>query len=169
MMAPEPPPAPEEPSDNQPSEPTAEPVVEPVETAGVGRPKRNRAPPKSYIPSMKGNRYSYACQALPGGALHPDLHMAFLQHMIEKVPDAVGAILTQLSMKAGLKEWGKDAEKAVYDKMKTIAFQKHFCAKTLEPIDKGTERTRFGVTFVLETEERRLCERQGSRRRQQAT
>lgn len=28
---------------------------------------------------MKGNHYSYACQALPGGALHPDLYMAFLQ------------------------------------------------------------------------------------------
>ena len=78
--------APEEPSNNQPSEAAAEPAVEPVETAGVGR------PPKSYIPSMKGNRYSYACQALPGGVLHPDLHMAFLQHMIEEVPDAVGAI-----------------------------------------------------------------------------
>ena len=36
MMAPEPPPAPEEPSNNQPSEAAAEPAVEPVETAGVG-------------------------------------------------------------------------------------------------------------------------------------
>ena len=129
MMAPEPPPAPEEPSNNQPSEATAEPAVEPGETAGVGRPKRNRAPPKSYIPSMKGNRYSYACQALPGGALHPDLHMVFLQHMIEEVPDTVGAILTQFSMKAGLKEWGKDAEKAVYDEMKQLHFRNTFVPK----------------------------------------
>ena len=46
--------------------------------------------------------------------------MQFLQHMCDEAPDVVAAILTQLSMKAGLKEWGKDAEKAVFDEMNVI-------------------------------------------------
>ena len=102
------------------------PAIEPVEIAGVRRSTRTRAATTNYVPTMKGNRYAYAVTQLEAGALHPDLHMAFLQHMCDEAPDAVGAILTQLSMKAGLKEWGGDAEKAVTAEMKQLHFRNTF-------------------------------------------
>jgi hypothetical protein len=37
-------------------------------------------------------------------------------------PDVVAAIITQLSLKAGLKVWGKDAHKAVHSEMKQLHF-----------------------------------------------
>jgi hypothetical protein len=56
--------------------------------------------------------------------------------MIEQAPDAVGTILTQLSIKAGLKEWGEDAEKAVHDEMKQLQFQKTFVPKHWHQLTK---------------------------------
>ena len=44
--------------------------------------------------------------------------------MCDEAPDMVATILTQLRMKAGLKEWGEDAEKAVFDEMKQLHFRK---------------------------------------------
>jgi hypothetical protein len=40
--------------------------------------------------------------------------------------DVVAAIMTQLSLKAGLKAWGKQAQKAVHLKMKQLHFRGTF-------------------------------------------
>ena len=37
--------------------------------------------------------------------LHPDAHMFLCQELIEGVPDASVFIMTQLSLKAGMKRW----------------------------------------------------------------
>jgi hypothetical protein len=88
------------------------------------------------VPSFNTNHYSYAVTQLQSGVLHPDLHMAFMQHMCDEAPDVVTTILTQLSIKASLKEWGKDAEKAVFDEMKQLHFRKTFMPKHLIKLTK---------------------------------
>ena len=60
------------------------------------------------------------------GVLHPDLHMSFFQHMVEQEPDTVAAIMTQMSLKAGLKAWGKQAHNAAYMEMKQLHFRDTF-------------------------------------------
>lgn len=78
---------------------------------------------------MKGTSYSYAVAQLQNGVLHPGTHMLFMQHMCQEAPDVVAVILTQLSMKAGLRECGSDAEKEVTSKMKQLHLHKTFKAK----------------------------------------
>jgi hypothetical protein len=41
-------------------------------------------------------------------------------------PDVVAAIMTQPSLKAGLKAWGKEAQKAVHSEMKQLHFRDTF-------------------------------------------
>ena len=129
MVVPEPTTAPVAPLDNQPS-------GQPVEIPGVRRSSRVKFAPSRLVPSLKGNRYSYAVTQLQEGILHPDLHMQFLQHMCDEAPDVVAAILTQLSMKAGLREWGKDAEKAVFDEMKQLHVRRTFVPKHWHQLKK---------------------------------
>ena len=52
--------------------------------------------------------------------------MQFCQHMFEEEPDAVAAIMTQLSLKRGMKEWGPEAEMAVRSEMKQLHFRETF-------------------------------------------
>ena len=101
--------------------------VEPEATAGVRKSTRARSKPKSYVPSMTGSKYAFAVTQLENhGAMHPDLHMSFCQNMIEEQPDAVAAIMTQLSLKAGMKEWGGKARKAAYSEMKQLHLRTTF-------------------------------------------
>jgi hypothetical protein len=41
------------------------------------------------------------------GVLYPDLHMFVQDDFYQAEPGVVASIMTQLSLKAGLKEWGK--------------------------------------------------------------
>jgi hypothetical protein len=51
----------------------------------------------------------------------------FLQSdFYQSEPDVVAAIMTQLSLKAGLKAWGKQAQKAVHSEMKQLHFRDTF-------------------------------------------
>ena len=116
-------------------EPQPQPVVEtvqpeePAQSTGVRRSTRVKFQTREpYVPSFSGSRYSVAVAQLENhGALHPDLHLAFFQHMQEKQPDVVDAILTrllfqQLTMKKGLKDWGEPAEDAVFGEMKQLHY-----------------------------------------------
>ena len=81
-----------------------------------------------YVPSMSGgSRYAYAVMQLEKqGVLHPNAHMFFQNDMYQSEPDVVAAIMTQLSLKAGLREWGKKAQKAVHSEMKQLHFRDTF-------------------------------------------
>jgi hypothetical protein len=80
-----------------------------------------------YVPSMTGSKYAVAVTQLEDhGALHPDAHMMFCQSMMDNQPDVVAAIMTQLSLKAGLKEWGDGAQEAVHSEMKQLHFRDTF-------------------------------------------
>jgi hypothetical protein len=115
-----------------PVEPTVEPAEppnnppawQPVETPGVRQLSRMKFTPLQLVPSFKGNCCSYTVTQLQSGVLYPGLYMVFMQHMSDEAHDVVVIILTQLSMKVDLKEWGEDAKKAVFDEMKRLRFQK---------------------------------------------
>jgi hypothetical protein len=84
--------------------PVLAPVAPPTET-GIRRSTRVRNQARQgYTPSMTGSKYSYAVTQLESqGVIYPDAHM-FLQHdFYQAEPDVVVAIMTQLSLKAGLK------------------------------------------------------------------
>ena len=69
---------------------------------------------------MSGNKYDVvATQFVESGTLHPDAHM-FFNNMSVKLPDVVAVIMTQLSLKMGLKQWKGKAYEAAYSEMKQL-------------------------------------------------
>jgi hypothetical protein len=53
---------------------------------------------------MTGSKYSYAVTQLEThGVLHPDSHMFVQEDFYQSDPDVVAHIMTQLSLKSGLK------------------------------------------------------------------
>jgi hypothetical protein len=91
--------------------PHHEPAVAPAES-----PPRERFAPKNCIATMKGNSCSHTGTQSQDGMLHQETHMLLMKHMCEDTPDVLAVILTQLQLKAELKEWGTDAKKAVTSK-----------------------------------------------------
>jgi hypothetical protein len=81
---------------------------------------------------MTGSKYLYAVTQLESqGVLYPDAHMFVQDDFYQAEPDVVAAIMTQLSLKAGLKEWGKKGFKAAHYEMKQLHLRKTF--KTFKP------------------------------------
>jgi hypothetical protein len=91
---------------------------------------RECSAPKNCIPTMKGNNCSHAITQSQDGMMHQETHMLLMKHMCKDTPHVVAVNLTQLSMKAGLNEWGTDAEKAVTSK----ALKKNLSGCALEQI-----------------------------------
>jgi hypothetical protein len=56
-------------------------------------------------------------------------------------PDVVAAIMTQLSLKAGLKEWGKKGFKAAHSEMKKLHLRKTFKPKHWRELSKVQRQT----------------------------
>jgi hypothetical protein len=85
------------------------PVSLPAHSHELRRPTRVRSQTnQGYTPSMSGSKYSYAVTQLESqGVLNPDSHMFVQEDFYQAKPDVVAAITTQLSLKAGLKEWGE--------------------------------------------------------------
>jgi hypothetical protein len=76
---------------------------------------------------MTGSKYFYAVTQLEGrGVLNPDAHMLTQDDFYQAEPGIVAAIMTQLSLKAGLKEWGKKGFKAAHSEMKQLHLRKTF-------------------------------------------
>jgi hypothetical protein len=131
-----------------PTQAMPEPTVGPANIPGVRSSTRVRFPTKpGYTPSMSGSsKYAYAVTQLESkGALHPDAHMFFNQSIHQEEPDIVAAIMTQLSLKAGLKQWGDKATEAVRSEMK----QRHF-RDTFKPFH-WNELTHTQKQSVLES------------------
>jgi len=76
---------------------------------------------------MTGSKYAIAVAQLQDyGVLHPDTHLLFCQCAIADEPDVVARIMTQLSLKAGMRQWGKVAEQAVLSEMKQLHMRDTF-------------------------------------------
>jgi hypothetical protein len=73
---------------------------------------------------MSGSKYYYAVTQLESqGVLNPDPLMFVQEYFYQSEYDIVAAIMTQLSLKAGLKEWGDEAFTAVHSEMKQLHFR----------------------------------------------
>jgi hypothetical protein len=107
--------------------PVLAPVAPPAET-GLCRSRRVRTQAsQGYTPIMTGSKYSYAVTQLKSqGVLYPDEHMFVQDDFYQTEPDVVASIMTQLSLKAGLKEWGKKGFKAAHSEMKQLNIRKNF-------------------------------------------
>jgi hypothetical protein len=103
----------------------------PVEQTELRRSTRDRSKTeREYIPSMTGSKYSYAVTQLEShGVLNPDAHMFVQEDFYQAEPDVVAAIMTQLSLKAGLKAWGEQAFTAAKSEMKQLHFRDTFKPK----------------------------------------
>ena len=96
-------------------------------TQGVRRSTRVRTKPNAYNPSMTGTKYSYAVTQLESqGVLFPDAHMFVQEDFYQADPDVVAYVMTQLSLKAGLKAWGDKAHAAAESEMKQLHFRNTF-------------------------------------------
>jgi hypothetical protein len=60
------------------------------------------------------------------GILHPDAHMFAQDDFYQADPDVVAYVMTQLSLKAGLKAWGAKAEQAAHSEMKQLHMRDTF-------------------------------------------
>ena len=94
----------------------------PAESTGLRRSTQNRVRPTEYIPIMKGKKYE-----------------VLFNKMQSESPMVVATIMTQLSMKAGLKAWGDPAKAAVKEEMKQLHMRDTFQPrhwKSLTPEEK---------------------------------
>jgi hypothetical protein len=84
--------------------PVLAPVAPPAETGFCRSTRVRTQASQGYTPSMTGSKYSYAVTQLESqGVLYPDAHMFVQDDFYQAEPDVVAAIITQLSLKAGLK------------------------------------------------------------------
>ena len=58
--------------------------------------------------------------------MNPDAHMFVQNDFYQAEPDVVAAVMMQLSLKAGLREWGVTARTAVKSEMKQLHMRETF-------------------------------------------
>jgi hypothetical protein len=117
-------------------------VAQPMQTAGLRRSTRVKIQPKLYEPTMTGSKYSYAVMQLEThGVLHPGSHMFVQDDFYQSDPDVVAHIMTQLSLKSGLKQWGDKAYAAVTSEMKQLHFRNTFRPKDWSKLSKTRRQT----------------------------
>jgi hypothetical protein len=103
------------------------PVAQPAEPHGTCRYARVQTQTMAYKPSMQGTRYSYALTQLDSqGVFNPDAHMFVQQDFYQADPDIMAAIMTQLSLKSGLRESGNKAYIPVESEMKQLHLRNTF-------------------------------------------
>jgi hypothetical protein len=107
------------------------PFAEPAHAPGLCRSTRVRfqANP-AFTPSMIDSKYLYAVTQMEiQGVINPDTHMFVQDDFYQSEPDVRAAIMAQLSLKAGLKQWGDMAFTAAHSEMKQLHLYKTFKPK----------------------------------------
>ncbi len=85
---------------------------------------------QKYAPSMSGKSYTYT-----------QLGLLFLQDTWYKYSSkVVGMVMTQLSLKAALKQWGKDAKAAVEAEAKQLHWHNSFRPVHWKDVDKERQK-----------------------------
>ena len=101
-----------------------------VESPKVGMAARNahnRKQPEKYVPSMQGNKYQVALAQITTSLGSSETSMAFAQMSVKLMnkgthrrSDVVGMVMAQVSLKAAIKKWGKEAVDSVGKEMKQL-------------------------------------------------
>jgi hypothetical protein len=83
----------------------------------------NRKQPEKYVPSMQGNKYQVALAHITTSLGSSETSMAFAQMSAKLLnkgthqrSDVVGMMMAQVSLKAAIKKWGKEAMSLLYYK-----------------------------------------------------
>jgi hypothetical protein len=94
---------------------------------------RVRKPPEKFIPSMQGNKYEIALAQITASLGKSKNSLAFAQMSVKLMnkgdhrrADIVGMVMAQVSLKAALKKWGKEAEESIGKEMKQLHWQNSF-------------------------------------------
>jgi len=124
-----------------PETPAPPPEPAPAAPAGLRRSTRVRNQPARYEPSMSGTKYSYAAAQIAEQVLHPDAHMFVQQDFYQTEPDVVAMIMTQLSLRAGLKTWGDKGYDAAYAEMKQLHMRDTFSPKHWKELTELQKKT----------------------------
>jgi hypothetical protein len=92
-----------------------------------------RNPPKQYVPSMQGNKYQVALAQITTSLKTSETSMAFAQMSVKLMSkgihqrkDIIGMVMAQVSLKATLKKWGREAEESVGKEMKQLHWGNSF-------------------------------------------
>jgi hypothetical protein len=97
---------------------------------------------QGYTPIMMGSKYSCEITQLESqGVFYPDVHMFVQDDFYQAEPDVVETIMTQLSLKYGLKEWGKKGFKTAHSEMKKLHLRKTFRPKHWRELSKAQRQT----------------------------
>ena len=128
--------------DSPAAEPTLAPeeATAPVETTGVRHSTRVTFKPSKYEPTMAGKKYPTTMAQV----LYPDTHLSFLMTDVEEAPTdhkVLATIMTQLSLKVGLKTWGEEAEAAVHSEMKQLHFRDTFEPKHWKDLNEAQRKS----------------------------
>jgi hypothetical protein len=93
----------------------------------------NRKQPEKYIPSMQGNEHQVALAQITTSLGSSKTSMAFAMMFVKLMnkgtcqhADVVGMVMAQVSLKAALKKWGREAEESVGKEMKQLHWQNSF-------------------------------------------
>jgi hypothetical protein len=93
----------------------------------------NRMQPQKYVPSMQGNKYQVALAQITTSLGTSDastalakMSLKLMSKRIHQCADIVGMVMAQVSLKAALKKWGKEAEESVGKEMKQLQWQNSF-------------------------------------------
>ena len=79
---------------------------------------------------MSGPKFSYSVTKLESqGVLNPDAYMFVKEAFYQAEPDVVASVMTQLSLKSGLRAWGDKAFTSVQTEMKQLNFRNTFKLK----------------------------------------
>ena len=100
---------------------------EPNQSTGVCISTRSKVQFKEeYVPSMTGNKYEKVMDQLDKqGMLHPDVHLLF-NLAVEEQSSVVSEIITQISLKVGLKTWEDKGRKAMKLDMRQLHLRDNF-------------------------------------------
>jgi hypothetical protein len=101
---------------------------------------------------MIGSKYSYTVTQLETqGVLNPDTHMFAQEDFYQAKPDVVAAIMTQLSLNAGLQEWGDRSFTAAQYEMKQLHLRNMFKPKHWRELSQ-VQHQGVGVSHVSQAE-----------------
>lgn len=134
----------------------------------VRRSKRVTSKPSNYIPSMTGKKYEVVQAQMTEllGGTKAAAHLAQQSVMlmtsgVHRVPDSVGLIMAQVSMKAAIKKWGEAANIAITAEMKQLHWRESYKPKHWHEL---TEKERTCIleshVFVEEKRDGRLKARE---------
>jgi hypothetical protein len=111
------------------------------------RSARVKTPAQRYQPNMTGKSYNYTTTVLEP-TVHPDQQVYRRQDPPFSVR-MMGAIMTQLSMKAGIKQWGKAARDACKAEMYQLHMRETFEPLAWEGLTAEQKETNSGITFCF--------------------